>query len=153
MEGGARLEAAEFFARRGFGGRLGFGERPAVVVIDFLYAFTDPALPLGANLDGEIEQTRTLLAGARAARLPIFYTVVHYDEEDFRDAGLWLLKQRGITSLKAGTRGVQLDRRLERRADEILILKKYASAFFGTDLISRLNSRRIDKAFTTSEAV
>jgi nicotinamidase-related amidase len=144
MERETEQDVAAFFAERGFGQRLGFGERPAVVAIDFMYAFTDPTMPLGANLDAEIEHTRTLLAAARAAHLPIFYTVVHYDEDDFRDAGLWAVKQRGIRSLKAGTPGVELDHRLERRPNEIVILKKYASAFFGTDLISRLNSRRID---------
>jgi maleamate amidohydrolase len=133
-----------FFAQRGFGLRMGFGERPAVVVIDFVNAFTDPAMPLGADLGREIEATQRLLASAREAGIPVFYTVVCYDEQDLRDAGIWILKQKGITSLRAGTPAAELDERLERRPGEEVILKKYASAFFGTDLLSRLNARRVD---------
>jgi maleamate amidohydrolase len=143
-------EMAEFFAQRGFGLRLGFGERPALVIIDMMNAFTDATMPLGANQDREIEETRKLLAGAREAGIPIFYTVVYYEEQDLRDAGIWYLKQKkGMETLKAGTPAVELDRRLGRRKDEAIILKKYASAFFGTDLISRLNSRRIDTLLIT----
>jgi maleamate amidohydrolase len=137
-------EMAEFFAQRGFGLRIGFGERPALVVIDLMRAFTDASMPLGANLDREIEATRTLLAAAREAGIPVFYTVVAYEEQDIRDAGIWALKQKGVMTLRAGTLAVELDPRLGRLEDEPIILKKYASAFFGTDFIARLNSRRVD---------
>ena len=144
MAGQSEQEMASFFAERGFGQRLGFGERPALAVIDFMNAFTDPAMPLGSNLDREIAATCEVLGAARKAEVPIYYTVVYYDEPDLRDAGIWALKQKGIASLAAGTPAVELDPRLERRPVETVILKKYASAFFGTDLISRLNARRID---------
>ncbi|MBX5489572.1 MAG: isochorismatase family protein [Chloroflexi bacterium] len=149
MAGQSEQEMAAFFAQRGFGLRIGFGERPAVAVIDFVYAFTDPSMPLGANLDREIEATRRVLAAAREARVPIFYTVVYYEEQDLRDAGVWALKQKGVATLRAGTPAVELDARLERRDDEAIIVKKYASAFFGTDFISRLNARRIDTLLIT----
>ncbi len=137
-------DMAQFFLQRGFGGRVGFGERPAVLVIDYFRAFTDPSLPLGANLDREIEATRALLATARAAAVPIIYTVVYYEEKDLGDAGLWVRKMAGSATLLPGTPQVELDPRLERRPDEIVLLKKYASAFFGTDLVSRLNTRGVD---------
>jgi maleamate amidohydrolase len=47
-------------------------------------------------------------------------------------------------TLKTGTPGVELDEQLERRDDESIIHKKYASAFFGTDFSSRLTTRGID---------
>ena len=144
MASQSEQEMADFFASRGFGLRIGFGERPALVVVDFMNAFTDPTMPLGASLDREIAATRTVLAAARQAGIPIFYTIVYYDEQYLRDAGIWGIKQRGIASLQAGTPAVELDPRLERRPDEALVLKKYASAFFGTDFVSRLNSRRVD---------
>lgn len=137
-------EMLELFRERGFGLQLGFGERPAVVVVDCTLAFTNPELPLGSNLDDELAATATLLAAARESSVPIFYTVVYYEEDNLADAGLWLRKQRGILSLRAGTVAAELDPRLERRADEPVLLKKYASAFFGTDLVSRLTARRID---------
>jgi nicotinamidase-related amidase len=137
-------EMAQFFLERGFGGRVGYGERPAVIVIDYFRAFTDPSQPLGANLDRQLEATHELLSAARAAEVPIFYTVVYYDEKDLRDAGLWIRKMSGSATLRAGTPLVELDPRLERRPDEAIVLKKYASAFFGTDLVSRLTVRGID---------
>jgi nicotinamidase-related amidase len=140
---------AAFFAQRGFGQQIGFGERPGLVVIDILNAFTDPSQPLGSDLSREIEAIRQVLAAARAAGIPIFYTTVAYEEQDLRDAGIWALKQKGVVTLQAGTPGVELDPRLERRADEAIILKKYASAFFGTDFITRLNTRRVDTLLIT----
>jgi maleamate amidohydrolase len=142
-------EMTAFFASRGFGLRMGFGERPAVVVIDFMNGFTDASMPLGANLDREIEATRQVLAAARQSQTPIYYTACIYEEPDFADAGVWRLKQSGIRSLGAGTPAVELDSRLERRSDEAVIVKKYASAFFGTDFITRLNARRVDTLIVT----
>jgi maleamate amidohydrolase len=142
--GAAEEAAKEAFRARGFGLRIGFGSRPAVVVIDLLNAFTDPTMPLGSNLDAEIAATTALLESARSAGIPIFYTTIGYEEEDMADAGVWLLKQRGLLSLRAGTNAVELDPRLNRRSDEPVVRKQYASAFFGTDFVSRLNARQID---------
>jgi maleamate amidohydrolase len=139
----------EFFAERGFGQRIGFGLHPALIVIDLLKGFTDPNMPLGANFDKEMVETKRVLASAREADIPIFYTAVAYEEQDLKDAGVWARKQKGTSSLVAGTPAVELDPRLERRDSEAVILKKYASAFFGTDLIARLNSRRVDTLLIT----
>jgi len=143
-------EMEQFFKERGFGLTLGFGESPALVVIDFMRAFTDPALPLGANLDRELAETMRVLGAAREAEIPIYYTAVWYEEKDLRDGGVWVKKQwKGAQTLKAGTPEVDLDPRLGRRPEEPIILKKYASAFFGTDLVSRLNARRVDTLIIT----
>lgn len=149
MTGQSDQEMADFFKQRGFGMRIGFGERPALIVIDMMNAFTDASMPLGANLDREIAAIGQVLDAARDAALPIFYTVVYYEEQDLRDAGVWALKQKGVITLRAGTPAVELDPRLGRREGEPVILKKYASAFFGTDLIARLNARRIDTLLIT----
>jgi nicotinamidase-related amidase len=142
-------EILEFFRARGFGLTIGYGERPAVIVVDFMNAFSEPDMPLGANLDAEIAATVELLTAARAAKLPILHTVVYYDEEDMADAGVWLLKQKGLLSLKAGTTSVELDPRLDRRPNEAIVLKKYASCFFGSDLVSRLNAAHVDTLLIT----
>lgn len=133
-----------FFRERGFGLSIGFGRRPAVLVVDMIQAFTDPGAMLGADLDAQIASTKTLLASARAAGLPVIYSTVSYEDADFKDAGIWALKQKGVMTLRAGTQAVELDRRLQRLAGEGLLVKKYASCFFGTDLTSRLLSRGVD---------
>lgn len=148
MTSGPGQDMASFFAERGFGLRMGFGERPAVVVVDFVNGFTDPSMPLGAEVGPQIAATVRLLDAAREAGVPIFYTVIYY-EPDMADAGVWRLKQAGLKSLQAGTPAVELDPRLGRRDGEQVIVKKYASAFFGTDFLSRLNSSRVDTLLIT----
>jgi nicotinamidase-related amidase len=135
---------AELFEQRGFGGHIGFGERPAIVVIDYMNAFSDINMPLGSDLDAEIEATAALLEAARATGVPVYFTIQAYEEPGTADAGVWKLKLRGLTSLQYGTRAVEIDERLGRRPDEAVILKKGASAFFGTDFVARLTGRGVD---------
>ena len=142
-------EMEKFFRERGFGQLMGWGEGPALLVIDFMRAFTNPSLPLGSNLDRELAETVRVLGAAREAEVPIYFTAVWYEEKDLRDAGLWAKKMAGVMTLRAGTPEVEIDPRLGRRADEAIIVKKYASVFFGTDLVSRLNSQRIDTLILT----
>jgi maleamate amidohydrolase len=144
MDGRDDGHDAAFFASRGFGLTMGFGERPALLVVDLLRAFTDPARTLGANLDAEVAATGRLLAAAHERGVPVLFSVVRYDEADLADAGIWTLKQKGSSTLRAGTDGVEIDPRLERGPHDSVLVKKYASCFFGTDLASRLTTRRID---------
>ena len=85
----AGLSDEEFFKSRGFGLRMGFGRRPALLVIDLIKAFTDAERPLGANLDAQIAVTQKLLEVAHEYRVPVFFSTLRYDESDLRDAGLW----------------------------------------------------------------
>jgi nicotinamidase-related amidase len=55
----------------------------------------------------------------------------------------------GVMTLRAGTPEVEQDPRLGRRPDEAIIVNKYASVFFGTDFVSRLNARRVDTLILT----
>jgi nicotinamidase-related amidase len=139
----------EFFAERGFGMRIGFGEKPAVIVIDVINAFTDPDMMLGANLDDEIAETNQVLDAAHARGTPVIFTTVMYEDKDFKDAGIWALKQKGVMTLKAGTPEVEVDSRLHRDADDSLLSKKYASCFYGTDLVSRLMAHGVDTLIIT----
>jgi maleamate amidohydrolase len=133
-----------FFRDRGFGKQIGFGRRAAVLVIDFVQAFTDPKKPLGAPLENEIAATNRLIDAARARHLPVLFSSVRYDDKGLADAGIWSLKQGGASSLQAGTTGSDLDHRLHHREDDVLFYKKYASCFFGTDLTSRLLFKGVD---------
>jgi len=49
-----------------------------------------------------------------------------------------------VVTLKADSEGVEIDSRLDFRKTDGLLVKKYASCFFGTDLVSRLLSQRVD---------
>jgi nicotinamidase-related amidase len=135
---------AQFFAERGFGQRIGFGERPALVIIDMLNAFTDEKAMLGANLDKEIAAIIPLLTVAHDRGVPVIFSTVRYDDADLKDAGIWALKQKGVMTLKADGHGWEVDLRLDFRKTDTLLVKKYASCFFGTDLVPRLLAHRVD---------
>lgn len=127
-----------------FGNRIGFGARPAVLVIDLCRAFTDPQRPLGVDCSAVIAQTNRILRAARAAGRPVIFSTVRYDSPDFSDAGLWGRKIGGHSDLGAAGDGHEFDPRLEMAATDMLLVKKYASCFFGTDLSSRLVSKGVD---------
>src|SRR4029079_7223015 len=139
----------EFFKARGFGIKIGFGERPALIVIDMLNGFTDPSMPLGANLDSQIAAQKPMIAIAHERNIPIIYSTVIYEDRDFKDAGLWGIKMKGSLSLKAGTPAVEIDPRLDMQPTDSLLVKKYASCFFGTDLVPRLMNQRVDTLIIT----
>ncbi|MDB5794589.1 MAG: N-carbamoylsarcosine amidase [Noviherbaspirillum sp.] len=139
----------EFFKERGFGQTMGFGKRPGLVVVDLICGFTDPEMPLGANLDSQVEVTNQLIAACRQADAPIFFTTTSYDDASLKDGGIWTLKQKGAATLRTGTPAVALDPRLHREPSDSLLVKKYASCFFGTDLLSRLVAHGIDTVIIT----
>ncbi|HET7327124.1 MAG TPA: N-carbamoylsarcosine amidohydrolase [Nocardioidaceae bacterium] len=128
---------------KGLGGEVGFGDHPALVVVDFALGFTDSRSPLAANLDAEIEATRSLLAAARASETPVIFSTVAYDP-DGQDMGVWVRKIPANRTLIAGSEWVGIDERLQRRQDEAVLVKKYASCFFGTDLTTRLLAHGVD---------
>jgi maleamate amidohydrolase len=144
----AYTDVKRIYEGRGIGTRIGFGTRPAVVVIDLNKGFTDPASPVGANLDAEITATRQLLEVARAKAVSVFFTVIAYND-DLRDAGLWLEKIPALRVLKLGTPYADIDERLARRPSEEIVVKKYGSSFFGTPLNSTLRARGVDTLILT----
>jgi nicotinamidase-related amidase len=128
---------------RGFGKRVGFGERPAVVAVDMIRAFTDPAAPMGtSDFDEAVLAARAVLDAARAAGLPVFLVTSSYDQAR-REAGNWELKVDHDGMLH-GSEWIEFDERLGRAASDQVVVKKYPSCLFGTDLNSRLVSQRVD---------
>src|SRR5688500_7523929 len=136
-------EARRVYAAARFGQSVTLGERPAVLVVDFSCGFTDPECTLGSDLTDEVEATRRLLDAARAKGLPVIFTTIGF-EPSLKDAGLWVQKAPALADLQIGGHWVEIDPRLERRDDETVVLKKGASAFFGTNLASILFAQRID---------
>lgn len=133
----------------GFGDLSGFGIRPAIIVVDYINGFTDPASALGSDLTSQLEATKTLLDYARRKNIPIAFTTVIY-EPHFRDGGYFIQKVPALKLLTADSKWVKVDERLERdESSEPLIVKKFASSFFGTHLHSFLTSERVDTAIIT----
>lgn len=136
-------EARKVYERSLLGQSLTMGSRPAVLVVDFSCGFTDSRALLGSDLDAEVKATKRLLDATRARGLPTVFTTIGYDSS-LADGGLWLKKVPSLGELQIGGEWVEIDSRLERRADEPIVVKKGASAFFGTNLAAILISMRVD---------
>ena len=137
----ARRHLTELHGRllaRGFAGRVGFGRRPALLVVDFVRGFTETGSPLAGDFDPEVTAARLLVDGARAASAPVLFSL------PLAEAGLWSRKIPANELLVEGSEWTQVDARLAPAADDMLVPKRYASCFFGTDLATRLISRSVD---------
>jgi len=138
------------YQRAQLGHTLGYGKRPAIVVVDFQIGFTVPERsPLAGNLDAEVAATNQLITAARKKNIPVIFTVVGYDPHRQDDAGLWPEKAPSLRLLKLGSELVELDPRLNRSPEDLVIVKKYASGFFGTYLASTLTMRAVDTVIVT----
>ena len=87
----------------GFGGRGGFGRRPALVVIDMTLGFTDPESPLACDLERPVSNIQKLLQAARNSEIPIVFTTVAYRESDKLTAAAFIDKVPALLTLEAGT--------------------------------------------------
>jgi len=141
-------ETFDFYIKKGLGGRVGFGKRPALLVIDMIRGFTDVSSALASNMDDQIEAINQLLDLARTRQVPIIFSTVAYDA-GLQEAGIWIRKIPSAKLLVEGSEWVEVDERLHRRPNEMVLVKKYASCFFGTDLASRLMNRNIDTLLIT----
>ncbi len=135
--------ARAVYEQIGMGVTIGLGERPAVLVVDFTYGFTDPHSPIGCDMSAAVEATVRLLAAGRAVPCPVFYTVNGF-RSDLLDAGVWSKKFPALRHLVLGTRWTEIDARIAPCPGDVVIVKQYPSAFFGTSLASMLTAQNVD---------
>jgi maleamate amidohydrolase len=133
----------DVYARAGFGHSIVRGERPALLVVDFSRGFTEAEFPTGADLSAEVGATARLADAVRAKRRPVVFTVIAF-HESLRDAGAWPAKFPGARALIEGTPAVELDPRLRPGPEDLVVVKKGASAFFGTHVAAVLAAQRVD---------
>ena len=136
-------DTREIYERARLGGNVALGKRPVVLVVDLSRGFTDPRSTLGSDLTEVVEATNRLLAVARESGLPVIFTTIGF-EPNLKDGSLWLQKVPSLGELLVGGQWVEIDPRLGRRDEETVIVKKGASAFFGTNLPSVLVSQGAD---------
>jgi nicotinamidase-related amidase len=123
------------------------GRRPALLLVDMINAFTDPASPLGSEADAVVAANARLLAAFRARDLPVFFTTVVYRSPE--QASVFRRRLPALNILVPDSREVAVDARLAPRACEPLIEKRYASSFFGTDLDAQLRAAGVDSLVVT----
>jgi maleamate amidohydrolase len=161
----------EVFSLSGYGKRAGFGQRPAVLVIDVNYNFVgdrpEPILDsvkrfrnsCGAEGWKGVAHIGELLAECRKKHLPIFYTTGHDDRTNAVAFGRWQAKNRRSAEdmTDIWDKGNNIVDKIAPRTGDIVVRKQKPSAFFGTPLMSMLNEVHADSVLiagtTTSGCV
>jgi maleamate amidohydrolase len=134
---------ADIYHRQGMGQRAGMGERPALVIVDFVNGFADPEHFGGGNIGPAIEQTVRLLAFARRHRWPVAHTRVVY-ADDASDAGVFTRKAPSLLKLTEHSPLSQIVAELTPVPGEHIVRKQGASGFFATNLAMWLTQQRAD---------
>jgi nicotinamidase-related amidase len=142
----AMAEVDAFYKERGlFQDRFGFGEKPALIIIDMAYGWTDAAYAGGsARLDAAIVAIQRLLAAARARGMPIFFTTAVFGTLSFKSAADFSPRFRPWDR-----RACEIDERVRPLPTETVLAKEHASAFAGTPLVGHLLGRRVDTLLIT----
>ncbi|MFQ5683963.1 MAG: isochorismatase family protein [Candidatus Binatia bacterium] len=152
----------EVFAKSGYGKRAGFGQRPAVLVIDMNYNFVgDRPEPILESVErfrnscGEegwqgVYRIRDLLDGARKKHLPIFYTTAQ-EKGSAVTVGRWQGKNRRSTEdlRNEWSKTNEIVEEIAPQDGEVIVRKQKPSAFFGTALMSMLNEVHADSVLVT----
>lgn len=138
------------YVKSGFAGKMGWGSKPALLLIDVCNAYWKENSPLDTSSNpasaAAPASIAKLVAAAREGNVPLIWTRVEYTEPDMSDAGVFYCKapllkvfQVGnLTGLEGWLPG------LEPAAGEIVLPKRYPSAFFATDLNTRLQLKGVD---------
>ncbi|MEO7386740.1 MAG: isochorismatase family protein [Gammaproteobacteria bacterium] len=131
-------------------GKLGFGKKTVLLVIDLLQGYTLKGAPLFApGVIKAVAEMPELLKLARAKKMPIIHTRVLYNPADFADGGVWIRKAPVLKSLVPGNKYAKFCRGVEPLKNELVIVKNYASCFFGTSLAATLTAMGADTVLIT----
>ncbi|WP_407311771.1 N-carbamoylsarcosine amidohydrolase [Pseudomonas sp. nanlin1] len=128
-----------------WGNRIGFGQRPALLMIDFMQAYTTPGAPLYApGVVSAVEHSVALLQAARKAGIPVIHSNIRYHPGHFADGGLWVKKAPVMKDMVEGNPLAAFCPEVEPLASEVVLTKQYASSFFGTSLAPMLVALGVD---------
>ena len=133
---------------KAYDNRLGFGQRPALILVDFVQAYFDHDCALYAGVEETLASALRVRELARAAGIPVIYTNVVY-QEDGADGGVFFKKAPVLKNFIVGNPMGDWPSDLQPADDEIVISKQFPSAFFGTSLASTLHDMDIDTLIIT----
>ena len=131
------------YAGAGYNQRLGFGDRPALLVVDMVEAYFDKTSPLYAGVEDALESAKRVLAAARQAGVFTAFTNVRYMKGAL-NGGIFVKKVPTLQIFEERSALGDWPEGLDPRDDELIISKQYPSAFFGTSLAATLTSLGID---------
>ena len=118
---------SELYQNRGFQRRIGWGKKPALINVDLANTWTQEGSPFTCpGMETIIPAVKQVLAAFRAKGLPVVFTTTAYEitEGDHTDMGLWAKKIPAETNA-AGSKAVEIDERLGRRPEELVIVTAF----------------------------
>ncbi|KQV22012.1 isochorismatase [Pseudomonas sp. Root329] len=128
-----------------WGQRIGFGQKAALLMIDFMRGYTTEGAPLFApGVVSAVAESVELLANARRQGIPVVHTNIRYHPGHFADGGIWVKKAPVMKDMVEGNPLAAFCEEVQPQEDEVVISKQYASAFFGSSLASMLHAQGID---------
>lgn len=127
----------------GFNRTSGFGRSAAVVMVDMCRAYFEPDSPLFLDRPDVADECRRLVAAARQAERPVFWTRVEY-EPGGADGGVWYRKVAALSCFDRGNPLGDWLEGLQPAEGDVVITKQHASGFFGTDLAESLRRADVD---------
>lgn len=134
--------------------RIGFGQRPALLVVDVTNAFADERFSAycGPGAATAVQAIGRLLAGARAAGVPVAYSHGH-DWPTQAERGHWKSRTGGDRGVATGLPpAYDIVAAVAPRPGEPVVTKSKPSAFFGTHLSSVLTHLRVDTVIVVGMA-
>ncbi|WP_323799368.1 isochorismatase family protein [Parasphingorhabdus sp.] len=134
--------------RRAYDNKVGFGQRPALIMIDFCQGYFDSNCDLYADVDNALASALRVREAAHAAKIPVILTNVSYHPSAI-DGGRFFEKAAPLRYFIEGNPMAAFAKGLEPREEELVITKQYPSAFFGTSLASTLTAIGVDSVLLT----
>ena len=137
------------YRERGYGDReIGWGHRPAVVVVDFQRGFTDPVFRMGGAdmIDCAVDRTVDVISAARSAGFPVVACVMGYENRDAMP--YWKIAPLR-EDLLVGHPSVEIDPRIATAMPSLIITKSAPSIFFNTPVAQYLVKQRVDTVVVT----
>ena len=131
-----------------FSGHLRPGKKCAVLIVDVVMAYIDPASPLYLSADEALAANRRLVDAAHKAELPVIFTNVIYQAGGV-DGGYFYQKVPALKVFQQGSALGSFSPDLHPQVQDLVVTKQYASAFFGTSLASTLHSMQVDTVLIT----
>jgi maleamate amidohydrolase len=135
-------------ARAGFGQGLPWGTRPALILVDLIRAYFEPGAAFYLGSDECLSAAARVLGAARQAAVPVLFTRVEYDRDGI-SGGLFVRKIPALRRLVAGDPLGEIMPEVAPGDREIVVVKQYASAFFGTSLAATLRTLGVDTLIIT----
>jgi len=131
-----------------YGNAIGYGSKPALVLIDFVEAYFNQECALYADVQDALDSAIRILNAARKAGVLVVYTNVTYQASGI-DGGRFFEKVMPLNNFVAGSAMGAWAPGLAPLDNELVVSKQYPSAFFGTSLSSTLTAAGIDTAILT----